>query len=210
MQTGERAPLWCTLLVFIQAYDKCFMPPIIVHQAKDYSQDLRFSIPLDCTVHHKTFGYMDRYRWLKSMTQLSNVCDASPVKNHILFFDGPDSHFNEYALIQMKRRSMQPFVLKAVNSINYQPKDNLPNSKLKSLYNKEKTEGIIKYGTTKFLPRQMKSILVEAWDTFKVSPGKVIRDSIAKTKLPPPHSFRLNIKYPGMCCLLPSIFWTQG
>ena len=35
------------------------------------------------------------------------------------------------------------------------------------------------------LPHHMKSILVEAWDDFKVSSVKVIRDSFLKTKLPP-------------------------
>ena len=42
VQTGEQAPFWFTLLVFTWADGKCFMPPIIVHQAKQYSQDLHF------------------------------------------------------------------------------------------------------------------------------------------------------------------------
>ena len=33
MQTGERAPFWCTLLVFNRDYGKWFMPPVVVHQA---------------------------------------------------------------------------------------------------------------------------------------------------------------------------------
>ena len=40
MQTGERVPLWCTLLVFTRDDGKCFMPPVVIHQSKDYSQDL--------------------------------------------------------------------------------------------------------------------------------------------------------------------------
>ena len=68
VQNGERASSWCTLLVFTQADGKCFMPPIIVHQAKDCSQDLHYNIPLDWIVHHTPYGYMDRDGWLKSMT----------------------------------------------------------------------------------------------------------------------------------------------
>ena len=33
-RTGERAPFLCTALIFIRAGDQCFMPPVIVHQAK--------------------------------------------------------------------------------------------------------------------------------------------------------------------------------
>ena len=60
VQTGERSPLWCTLLDFIQADGECFMKPLIVHQTKEYSKYLHFDIPLECTVHHKPSGYMDR------------------------------------------------------------------------------------------------------------------------------------------------------
>ena len=73
VQTGERAPFWCTLLVLTRSDGKCFIPPIIFHQAKDYSQDIHHNIPLNWTVHHTYSGYMDRDRWLKAMTQLSTI-----------------------------------------------------------------------------------------------------------------------------------------
>ena len=72
--------------------------------------------------------------WLKSMNQFSNLCGSSPVNNQILFFNGKGSHFDKYALIQMKCKNIQPFALKAGDSINYKPNDNGPNVKLKSLY----------------------------------------------------------------------------
>ena len=37
-----------------------------------------------------------------------------------------------------------------------------------SLYNVENTAWMLKYGTIKFLPYQMKSILVKTWEYFKV------------------------------------------
>ena len=135
VQTGEQAPFWCTLLLFTRYDGKCFMPPIILHQAKDFLQYLHFNTPLDWTVHIPQYGYMDRDGWIKATTQFYNVCGASPVKNKILFFDGHDSHFDERTLIQMKCKTIQQFVLKIGESINDQPNNNGPNSKLKSLYN---------------------------------------------------------------------------
>ena len=96
------------------------------------------------------------------MNQFSNICGASPVKNQILFFGGHDSHFGYHTLIHMELRNNIPFVLKAGDSINDQPNDNGPNPALKYIYNEVKSAWMLKYGTTIFLPRHMKSILVEA------------------------------------------------
>ena len=184
-QTGERAPFWCILLVFTRADGQCFMYPVIVHQAKEYSQYLHHNIPLDWIVHHTSSGYMDRHGWLKAMTQLSNICGASPVNNQILFFDGQDSHFNDRARTKMQSKNIQPFILKAGDSINNQPNNNGPNSKLKALYNRLKAKWMLNYGTTRLQPHHMNSVLVESWDAFKVSSGKIIVDSFAKTHTPP-------------------------
>ena len=66
----------------------------------------------------------------------------------------------------------------------------------------------MKYGTKKFSPHHINSVLVESWYAFKMSSRKIIRDIFAKTKLPPhsPPDFKKN---PGMCCLHTSIFWSQ-
>ena len=122
---------------------------------------------------------------IKSMTQFSNVCGASPVNNRILLFYGHGSHFNDGTLRQIVYKNIQPFVLKSGDSINDQPNDNVPNDKLKYLYNVANIAWMLKYGTIKFSPHHMNSILVEAWDSFKISSGNIIRDSFAKTKLPP-------------------------
>ena len=39
------------------------------------------------------------------------------------------------------------------------------------------------YGTTRFQPHHMNDVLVESWDSFKVSSGNIIVDSFAKTHL---------------------------
>ena len=61
---------------------------------------------------------MDRDGWLKAMVKFSNICGASPVNNQIIFFDGHDSHFGDRDLTQMQSKKIQPFVLKAGDSIN--------------------------------------------------------------------------------------------
>ena len=108
------------------------------------------NIPLDWTVHHTPSGYMDRDGWLKAMNQFFNICVASPVNNQILFFNGHDSHFDDRTLTQIQNKNIQPFILKAGDSINNQPNDNGPNSKLKALYNILKAKWMLKYGTTRF------------------------------------------------------------
>ena len=62
VQTGEQAPFWCTLHVFTRYDGRCFMIPIIVHQAKEYYKDLHFNIPMYWTVHNTPYGYI--YRWV--------------------------------------------------------------------------------------------------------------------------------------------------
>ena len=65
---------------------------------------------------------------------------------------------------------------------------------MKSLYNVAKSAWMLKYGTTKFSPHHMNSVLVEAWDAFNISSVNIVRDSFAKTKLPPliPHKLTTN------------------
>ena len=85
----------------------------------------------------------------------------------------------------MQSKNIQPFILKVGDSINDQPNDNGLNSTLKDLYNISKAKWTMKYGTTRFQPHHMNSVLVEAWDAFKVLSGNIIVDSFAKTHLPP-------------------------
>ena len=61
----------------------------------------------------------------------------------------------------MEDRYIQPFVLKSVEYGNDQSNDNGPNYKLKSHYNDANSSWMLKYGTIKFLPHHMNSILVE-------------------------------------------------
>ena len=39
-QTGETEPFWCTDIIFIRSDGQFFIPPVIVHYAENYTQDL--------------------------------------------------------------------------------------------------------------------------------------------------------------------------
>ena len=153
------------------------MTHIVFHQAKEYSQYLHHNIPSDWKVHHTPSGYMARDGWIKAITQLSNICGTYPVNNQILFFDGQDSQFDDCALTQIQSKKINPFILKAGDSINDQTNENGPNSKLKALYNISKAKWMLKYVTMRFQPHHMNSVLIESWEAFKVSHGNIIRDS---------------------------------
>ena len=77
-KNGEISQLWCKLLIFTQGDGKFFMPPIVVHQSKDYSQDTHFKILLDWIIHHKPSRYIDRDEWLKYINQFSNIWVPPP------------------------------------------------------------------------------------------------------------------------------------
>ena len=85
----------------------------------------------------------------------------------------------------MQSKNIQPFILKVGDSINDQPNGNKPNSTLKALYNISNDKWMLKYGTTRFQPHHMISVLVETWEAFKVSAGKIKGYSFAKTHIPP-------------------------
>ena len=72
-QTGERSPFWCTALIFIRADVQCFMSPMIVRQAENYTQDLHWNLPSDWRVHSTTSGYMVRDGWMKAMSIFSRT-----------------------------------------------------------------------------------------------------------------------------------------
>ena len=128
---------------------------------------------------------MDRDRYLKAMTQFSNIGGTSPINNQILFLNGHDSHFGDRSIIQIQSKNIHTLILKAGEPINEQPNYNGPNSKLNALYIILKDKWMLKYGNTRFQPHHMNSILVETWEAFMVSASNIISDSSAKIYLLP-------------------------
>ena len=114
---------------------------------------------------------MDRDSWINAMTQFSSIYCASPINNQIVFFNGHNDYFDYQALTQMQSKDIHPSILKAGDSVNNQPNDNGPNSKLKSLYKFSKAKWMLNYGTTRFQPHHMNSVLIETWEAFMLSAG---------------------------------------
>ena len=73
-----------------------------------------------------------------------------PCQKQKILFDRHNNQFYERALMHMGRQNIQPFVLKAGDSVNDQPNNNGPNSKIKSLYNEVKDAWMLKYGKKSF------------------------------------------------------------
>ena len=184
-QTWKRETLWCTLIVFYQSDGQCFMLTIIVHQAKEYFQDLHLNIPLEWIIHHTPYSYMDIYGCIKSTTELLTVQGYSTISNQILFFVAHAMHFNDRSLSYMKDQYIQPFVLKSVKSVNDHFNVNGTNVKLKFPYTVSKLFFMMKYRREKFLPYHINSILVKVWDAFNLSSWNIIRDVILITNVLP-------------------------
>ena len=79
-QTGERAPFWCTALIFTRSDGQCFVPPMIVHQAENYTHDLHWNLPSDWLVHNTPSVYMDRDGWMNAISLFGRTCVSIKTK----------------------------------------------------------------------------------------------------------------------------------
>ena len=73
----------------------------------------------------------------------------------------------------------------AGNSTLDQPNDNGPNASLKGYYNEVKDEWDEKFGTTKYTPPHLNSVIVEAWMRFSQRAAPIVVRAFEKTNLFP-------------------------
>ena len=164
------------------------MPPVIILQVENYTQDIHWNLPSDWLVHNTPSGYMDRDGWMKAMSLFSRTCGYIKLNPQALFFDGHDKHFNDRATHILRYHHISPFILKAVNSTNDQPNYYGSNLKLKRWYGLSKVKCQIQYGTMKFIAAQMNSVLVGMWYLFQQKSASVIIDALKKrSSCPLPH-----------------------
>ena len=81
VQTGEWAILCWMLLALTQTYGKCFVLPIVVHQANILYQYIYFNIPLEWIFHHPPSRYNHLLTFIPEYiisTKIS-ICHLSPV-----------------------------------------------------------------------------------------------------------------------------------
>ena len=100
------------------------MPPLIVNQAENYTQDLHWNLPSEWLFQNTLSGYMDRYGWMKAIILFSRTYVAIKLKPQVFFFDGHERHFNDRAINLLQSHQTSPFILKAGDSTNDQPNDN--------------------------------------------------------------------------------------
>ena len=113
---------------------QCFIPPMIIHQAENYTQDIHWNLPSNWLVHNMPSGYMDRGGWMEEMSIFSRTCGTININPQFLFFEGHDIHFYDRAKHLLWYHHISQFILKAGDSTNDQPNDNGPNLKLKRYY----------------------------------------------------------------------------
>ena len=58
IQTGKRAPFWCSSLELTMAYGKYFITHVTINKANEYTQELHHNIPSDCISQNSPSGYM--------------------------------------------------------------------------------------------------------------------------------------------------------
>ena len=105
----ENSPFWCTVLLFTRADGNTPIPPIVVHQKKEFTADLNLYLSNDWLVLCTQSGYMDNDGWLKSMKLFTKLSAADSTNIQVLFFDGHDSHWDADALDHLSDNHVEAF-----------------------------------------------------------------------------------------------------
>ena len=111
-QTGERAPIWCTSLIFTCADGKFSIPPVVVQHITHYTKYLHYNITSDWVVYNLPPGYMDCDGCHKFMAHFSSMCWSSTLKPQVIFYDGHESHFYDSEFNILHRHHIQTFTLR--------------------------------------------------------------------------------------------------
>ena len=122
---------------------------------------------------------MDRYGWLKFTNQYSTVYGASSI-NKILSLMGMIATSMTVPFVTWRNKTSNPSSWSQATMVMTSPMTIGPTQKWSSFTTMSSRPGCWSMGPQFFLPHHMNSILAEAWDAFKVSSGKIIRDSSAK------------------------------
>ena len=184
-QTGERAPFWCTVIIFTCAGGHIFVLHVVVHQRTHYAQDLHYNIPRNWVVQNLSPGYMDLYCWHKFMSHFPSMCVSSPINYQVLLYDGHDSHFDYRVLNILHRHHILSLILRSGDSVHDKPNNNGQNMKINDLYGNEIMNWMRQHGTLKLTLSHMNYVLVETWESFKLSSTKITQKDFKKTRLLP-------------------------
>ena len=185
---GERAPLWCTYLIFTIAFGQCFVPRVVVYQKTHYTQDIHYNISSGRIIHNSPSGYMDNGGWHKSMSCFPSICFSSPLNPQVFFYDGHGRYFDDRSLDMLRKHNIQSLILKAGDSVHGHPNYNGPNMKLNNSYNNSRRNWMRHHVTLKFTPAHMNYYLVATCKAFKIASATITHNYFKKTHNPPPPS----------------------
>ena len=113
------------------------------------------------------------------------VCGANNINPQVLLYDGHVSHFGNRAIHILLSHHIKPFIIKADESINENPNDNVPNLKLKGIYGKARINCQRQHRTPKFTTEEMNYVLVETWRYFQLSSAPVTINAVKKKNIAP-------------------------
>ena len=122
---------------------------------------------------------------LKFVSNFASVCCSSPLNTQVLFYDGHGRHFYDNSLNILLQRHIQYFIQEAGDSVNYQPNDNDPNMGINKWCSDSIMNFMSHHVTLRFIPPHMNSVLVETWESFKLSSTTITHKSFKKTHLLP-------------------------
>ena len=182
---GKIAPFCCKALIFTRFDGRCFITPVLVHHINHYTQDLDYKIPSDWLFHNSLSIYIDCNGWVKYMAHFASICCSSTFNPQLLCCDIHVSSFDDRALDILKSHHIHYFFLKTGGSVHDQTNNNGPKLKLNNLYCNARMNWMINYGTPKFNPAHMNSVLVETWKALKLSSATINQRYFKKTHLIP-------------------------
>ena len=159
----------------------CLIHLAMVHRSTHYTQDIHYNIPSDFLVHNSPSEYMDYDGWNKYTAFFASMCCSSPINTQVLFYDGNDRHFENRELKILCSHHNQYFILNTGDSVHDQPNSNSTKLKLKILHGNARMNWMRKHGNLKFTLANMNDILVETWETFKISSATITSKTFKKT-----------------------------
>ena len=153
------------------------MQHVIIHQASNYTQNIYYNILKDWVTHNTTSEYMERDGCMKAMMHFKNVCGENKLNPQVLLYDGHGSHFDDRVVHILLSHHIKQFILKADDSGNSHPNDDVPKLNLKGLYVQAIMNWQIQHGTLKFKNVHMNAVLVETWRYFHISSSPIITNA---------------------------------
>ena len=139
---------------------------MVVHQRANYTRDIHYNIPSNWVIHNSPSGQC-------IVAVGINPCADLLLNPQVLFYDVHDSYFDDKALDILCKHKIQYFILESGDFVYDQPNNNVPNMNFNHLYGNAIMNWIRQHGTLEFTPAHINYVLVETWESFKLSSATI-------------------------------------